>query len=51
MYTQEEVLKKIDEVDVNSVAEIIDRVLDTDTISTAIVGPVENADILPVILG
>lgn len=50
LYTQEEVLKKIDEVDVEAVADVIDRVLDTDTISTAIVGPVETADILPVIL-
>ena len=44
LYTQEEVLEKIDRVDVNSVAEIIDRVLDTDTAAVSAVGPVDSVD-------
>ena len=44
LYTQEEVLEKIDKVDVNSVAEIIDRVLDTDTAAISAVGPLDSVD-------
>ncbi len=44
LYTQEEVLEKIDRVDTDSVADIIDRVLDTATASAAAVGPIESAD-------
>lgn len=44
LYTQEEVLEKIDRVNVDSVAEIIDRVLDTDTAAVSAVGPVESVD-------
>lgn len=42
--TQEEALEKINEVTSDTVAEIIDRVLDTDTLSVAAVGPIENVD-------
>lgn len=51
IYTQEEALAKIDGVNTDSVADIIDRVLDESTISTAIVGPVEKADVAGIILG
>lgn len=44
IYTQEETLRKIDEVNANSVAEIIDRVLDSSTLCVSAVGPVENAE-------
>lgn len=44
IYTQEEALEKIEEVSVDSVAEIIDRVLDTDTMSVAAVGRIDTAD-------
>lgn len=44
IYTQEEVLKKIDDVNVNSVAEMIDRILDTETLAAAAVGPVDSLD-------
>ena len=44
LYTQEEVLEKIGQVDVNSVAEIIDRVLDTDTAAVSAVGPIESVE-------
>jgi predicted Zn-dependent peptidase len=42
--TQEEALEKIDNVTTDSVAAIIDKVLDTDTLSVAAVGPIENVD-------
>jgi len=51
IYTQEEALDMIDAVTVDTVAEIIDRVLDEDTISTAIVGPVDSGDVAKAILG
>ena len=44
IYTQEEALEKIEAVSVDSVAEIIDRVLDTRTLSIAAVGQIDNAD-------
>ena len=44
IYTQEEALEKIDAVSVDSTAEIIDRVLDTKTVSTAAVGQTETLD-------
>ncbi len=44
LYTQEEVLEQIDKVDVNSTADIIDRVLDTGTAAAAAVGPVDSID-------
>lgn len=42
--TQEEALEKIEAVTSDSVAEIIDTVLDTKTLSVAAVGPVDNVD-------
>lgn len=44
IYTQEEALEKIDAVSVDSTAEIIDRVLDTKTVSTAAVGQTDSLD-------
>lgn len=44
IYTQEEALEKINAVSVESTAEIIDRVLDTKTASTAAVGQIDNID-------
>lgn len=44
IYTQEEALKKIDAVNADSVAEIIDRVLDSSTMCISAVGPVNNVD-------
>ena len=44
IYTQEEALRKIESVSVDSVAQIIDRVLDTDTMSTAAVGRIDTLD-------
>ena len=44
IYTQEETLDMIDKVSVESVAEIIDRVLDTKTAAVAAVGPVDKID-------
>lgn len=38
IYTQEEALKKIDAVNADSVAEIIDRVLDSSTMCISAVG-------------
>ena len=46
VYSQDEALKKIEAVNVDSVAEIIDRVLDTSIFSAAVVGPVDiNKDL------
>lgn len=42
IYTQEEVLRKIEAVSTNSVAEIIDRVLDSRTMCISAVGPVDT---------
>ena len=42
IYTQEEALERIDAVTVEDVAEIIDRVTDEKTISTAVLGPVDE---------
>lgn len=42
IYTPEEALEKINEVSVESTAEIIDKVLDTKTVSTAAVGQTDN---------
>lgn len=44
--TQEETLKKIEAVNTDSVAEIIDKVLDTSTLCVSAVGPVGNIDTL-----
>ena len=44
IYTQEEALKKIDSVNTDSVAEIIDRVLDSSTLCISAVGPVESVE-------
>lgn len=44
IYTQEEALQKIDAVNTDSVAEIIDRVLDSSTLCISAVGPVESAE-------
>lgn len=44
LYTQEETLKKIDSVTVDTVADIIDKVTDTSTLSVAAVGPVDSID-------
>lgn len=42
--TQEEALREIEAVNTDTVAEIIDKVLDTDTLCTAAVGPIENVN-------
>ncbi|MDD6483361.1 MAG: pitrilysin family protein [Clostridiales bacterium] len=42
IYTQEEVLEKIEEVNTESVSRVIDKVLDTDTLSVAAVGPINS---------
>lgn len=42
IYTQEEALERIDAVSVEDVAEVIDRVTDEKTISTAVLGPVDE---------
>lgn len=44
IYTQEEAIKRIDAVNTDSVAEIIDRVLDSSTLCLSAVGPVENIE-------
>lgn len=44
IYTQEEVIKKIEAVDENSIADIIDRVLDEKTLCVSAVGPVDSVD-------
>lgn len=44
IYTQDEVLRKIEEVNTDSVAEIIDRVLDGRTMCISAVGPVDSVD-------
>ncbi|MCH5210465.1 MAG: insulinase family protein [Oscillospiraceae bacterium] len=44
IYTQEETLKKIDAVNSDSVAEIIDRVLDSSTLSVSAVGPLDSVE-------
>lgn len=44
IYTQEETLKKIDAVNADSVADIIDRVLDSSTLCLSAVGPVDSVD-------
>lgn len=46
IYTQEEALEKIDAVSIESTADIIDRVLDTSTVSTAAVGQTEDISVL-----
>lgn len=42
VYTQEEALAKIDAVSVDDVAEVIDRVTDSRTVSAAVLGPVKE---------
>ena len=42
--SKEEALKKIDAVNADSVAEIIDRVLDSSTMCISAVGPVNNVE-------
>ncbi len=44
IYTQEEVLAQIDAVNTDSVAEMIDRVMDASTLCLAAVGPVDSLD-------
>ena len=44
IYTQEEVLKRIDAVNEESVFEIIDRVLDSSTLSVSAVGPIDSVE-------
>ena len=44
IYTQEETLKRIDAVNSDSVAEIIDRVLDSSTLSVSAVGPLDSVE-------
>ncbi|MCI8519906.1 MAG: insulinase family protein [Clostridia bacterium] len=44
IHTQEEVIKKIEAVNIGSVSEIIDRVLDSSTLCVSAVGPVDNID-------
>ncbi len=44
MYTQEETLKLIDEINRDSVANIIDTVLDTNTAAVSAVGPIDKID-------
>ncbi len=44
IYTQEEVLKKIEAVSLDSTARIIDRVLDCSTLCVSAVGPVDNVE-------
>lgn len=44
VYTQEEALKKINSVNEESVSRIIDKVLNTDTLAVAAVGPIESVD-------
>lgn len=44
IYTQEEVLAQINAVNTDTVAEMIDRVLDTDTMCLSAVGQVESLD-------
>ena len=42
--TPDEMLKKIDAVNTDTVADIIDKVLDTDTLCLAAVGNITNTD-------
>lgn len=42
--TQEETLERIDRITTDAVAEVIDKVLDTDTLSVAAVGPIDSAE-------
>ncbi len=44
IYTQDEVLKKIDAVNSDSVSDIIERVLDSKTLCLSAVGPIEKLD-------
>lgn len=44
LYTQEEILKKIDNVTMDSVSDMIDRVLDSSTLCISAVGPVNSVD-------
>ncbi len=44
LYTQEEILKKIDNVTMDSVSDMIDRVLDSKTLCISAVGPVNSVD-------
>lgn len=44
IYTQEETLEKIDAVNTDSVADIIDRVLCGDTLCVSAVGPLQSVD-------
>lgn len=44
IYTHDEVLKKIEAVNTDSVADIIERVLDSKTLCLSAVGPIENVD-------
>lgn len=44
LLTQEQVLAKIDEITVDSVAEVIDAVVDTSTLSVAAVGAIDNVN-------
>lgn len=44
LFTQEEVLDKIDKVDMDSVSDIIDRVLDVRTLCISAVGPIDSVN-------
>lgn len=44
LYTQEEILKKIDNVTMDSVSDMIDRVLDSKTLCISAVGPINSVD-------
>jgi predicted Zn-dependent peptidase len=44
IYTQEEALKRIEAVNTDSVAEIIDRVLDSSTLCVSAVGPIDSVE-------
>ena len=44
LYTQEEILKKIDNVTMDSVSDMIDRVLDSNTLCISAVGPINSVD-------
>ena len=44
IYTQEQVLEHIDNVSAESVAEIIDTVLDTNAVAVSAVGPIDSAE-------
>lgn len=44
IYSQEDILNKINNVSINSVADIIDRIFEPSKLSIAVVGPIDNVD-------